>query len=148
MKKYRKSGVYRDIYRDIAIGIYIAVVCMINKICDGKNITQGKYIINLYIYIYILTYKSQPTHTLLPQSSSCIYLNIHSPAKLNSLASQLIVVSTYFYIQTATIRFWITKCKLNLNIEYSPPYKRLVWDYYKANVESIKKSIARVLIGK
>ena len=34
--------------------------------------------------------------------------------------------------------------KLNLNIEYLPPYERLIWDYNKVNVESIKKSIGSV----
>ena len=38
----------------------------------------------------------------------------------------------------------ITCCKLNLNIKYPPPYEHLVWDYNKANVESIKKSIESV----
>ena len=38
----------------------------------------------------------------------------------------------------------ITYCKLNLNIEYLPPYERLVWDYNRANVEGIKKSTESV----
>ena len=38
----------------------------------------------------------------------------------------------------------IMYCKLNLNIKYPPPYLCLVWDYNKANVESIKKSIVSV----
>ena len=40
----------------------------------------------------------------------------------------------------------ITYCKLNLSIEYPPPYERLVWDYNRANVEGIKK--LSLLIGK
>ena len=38
----------------------------------------------------------------------------------------------------------ITHCKLNFNIEYPPPYERLVWDYNKANIESIKISVESV----
>ena len=38
----------------------------------------------------------------------------------------------------------ITHCKLNLNIEYFPPYERLVWHYRKANIESIQKSVKLV----
>ena len=38
----------------------------------------------------------------------------------------------------------ITYCKLNLSIEYPPPYEHLVWDYNRANVEGIKKSIESV----
>ena len=33
----------------------------------------------------------------------------------------------------------ITYWKLNLNIEYSPPYERLVWDYNRANVGGINE---------
>ena len=38
----------------------------------------------------------------------------------------------------------ITHCKLNLNIEYLPPYERLLWNYRKSNAESIKKSFESV----
>ena len=38
----------------------------------------------------------------------------------------------------------ITYCKLNLNIEYPPPYERFVWDYNRANAKGIKKSIESV----
>ena len=38
----------------------------------------------------------------------------------------------------------ITYCKVNLHIEYPPPYEHLVWDYNRANVEGIKKSIESV----
>ena len=35
-------------------------------------------------------------------------------------------------------------CKLNLSIKYPPPYERLVWNYKKANAESIRKSLELV----
>ena len=38
----------------------------------------------------------------------------------------------------------ITHCKLNLNIEYPPPYEQLVWDYKKANIDNIKNSVKSV----
>ena len=38
----------------------------------------------------------------------------------------------------------ITFCKLNLKIEYLPPYERLVWDYKKADVNSIRKALKQV----
>ena len=34
--------------------------------------------------------------------------------------------------------------KLNLNIKDRPPYERLVWNYKKANTESIRKSLKSV----
>ena len=40
--------------------------------------------------------------------------------------------------------YQITHCKLNLNIEYPPPYEQLVWDYRKANIDNIKNSIKSV----
>ena len=74
---------------------------------------------------------SELTH-LLPQSNSCVdqpnlVVNCGTHASLNSKC----------YHQ-------ITHCKLNLNIEYPPPYERLVWDYRKANAESIQKSVKSV----
>ena len=38
----------------------------------------------------------------------------------------------------------ITYFKVNLSIEYPPPYERLVWDYNRTNVEGIKKTIDSV----
>ena len=38
----------------------------------------------------------------------------------------------------------ITYCKFNLIMEYPPPYQRLVWDYKRANVSSIKKALYQV----
>ena len=31
--------------------------------------------------------------------------------------------------------------KLHLNVVYPPPYQRLIWDYKKANVDGIRKSL-------
>ena len=72
---------------------------------------------------------SQPTH-LLPQSSSCI--NLIFTDQLN-----LIVDSGVHPSLHSDCNHQIIHCKLNLNIEYPPPYEHLVWDYNKANVESI-----------
>ena len=55
---------------------------------------------------------------------------------------ELIVVSLNFYILIASIRLRIAK--LNFSIKYRPLYKHLVWDYNKANVGSIEKSIDSV----
>ena len=40
--------------------------------------------------------------------------------------------------------YQITHSKLNLNIDYPPPYEQLVWDYRKANIDNIKNSIKSV----
>ena len=46
-------------------------------------------------------------------------------------------LSTKYHHQTIDSKF-------NLNTEYPPAYEQLVWDYKKANDESIKKSIGSV----
>ena len=76
---------------------------------------------------------SQPTH-LLPQSSSCIDL-------IFTGQPNIIVDSGVLH---SNCHHQITHYKLSLGIEYPPPYERLVWDYNKANVEGIKKSIGSV----
>ena len=38
-------------------------------------------------------------------------------------------------------RHQITYCKLNLKIEYPPPYERLVWDFKRAVVNAITTAI-------
>ena len=35
----------------------------------------------------------------------------------------------------------ITFCKFNFIIEYPPPYQRLLWDYKRAHVNSIKEAL-------
>ena len=39
---------------------------------------------------------------------------------------------------------WQTFCKINLKISYPPPYRRLVWDFKRANISSIRKAIKMV----
>ena len=76
---------------------------------------------------------SKPTY-LLSHSISCIdliftdqpnFVKVANCGKQGSLNSKC-------YHQ-------ITHCKLYLNIEYPLPYERLVWDYRKENIKSIKK---------
>ena len=38
----------------------------------------------------------------------------------------------------------ITYCKLNLKIVFPPPYKRLVWDFERADVNAITTAINQV----
>ena len=81
-------------------------------------------------------YTFQPTH-LLPQTSSCIDL-------ICTDQPNLIVDSGVHPLLHSICHHQITYCKLNLGIEYPPPYDSLVWDYNRANVEGIKKSIESV----
>ena len=79
---------------------------------------------------------SEPTN-LLSTSTSCIDL-------IFTNQSNLVVDSGTHSTLNPKCHHQITYCKLNLNIKYPPPYQRLVWDYKRANVESIKRSIELV----
>ena len=79
---------------------------------------------------------SEPTH-LLPTSTSCTDL-------IFTDQSNLVADSGTHSTLNPKCHHQITYCKLNLNIKYPPPYQRLVWDYKRANVESIKMSIELV----
>ena len=76
---------------------------------------------------------SEPTH-LLPQSKSCIDL---------VFTDQPDVVVPHASLNSKC-HHQITHWKLNLNIEYPPPYERLVWDYRKTKIESIQKWVKSV----
>ena len=77
----------------------------------------------------------ESTH-ILSHSSSCNDLIFTNQPNL------VVKCGSYFTLNTKC-HHQITH-KLNLNIKCSPPYKRLVWNYKKANVESIKTSIESV----
>ena len=76
---------------------------------------------------------SEPKH-LLPQSNSCFDLIFTDQPNLVVNCSTNTSLNSKCHHQ-------ITHCKLNLSIEYPPPYERLVWDYRKANIKNIQKSI-------
>ena len=79
---------------------------------------------------------SQSTY-LLPQTSSCTDLKFTDQPTL-------IVDSCAHPALQSNCHHQITYCKINLNVEYPPPYEGLVWDYNRANVDGIKKSIDSV----
>ena len=79
---------------------------------------------------------SEPTH-ILPNSNSCIDLIFTDQPNLAVNCGTHSSLNSKCHHQ-------ITHCKLNLIIEYPPPYERLVWDYKKANTENIKKSLESV----
>ena len=79
---------------------------------------------------------SQPTH-LLPTSSTCIDL-------IFTDQPNLVVNSGAHPSLHKNCHHQITFCKLNLKIEYPPPYERLVWDYKKADTNSIRRAVKQV----
>ena len=74
---------------------------------------------------------------ILPSSSSCIDL-------IFTDQPSLVVSSGAHPSLHANCHHQITYCKLNLKIEYPPPYQHLVWNFKKANITSIRKAILTV----
>ena len=70
-------------------------------------------------------------------STSCIHL-------IFTDQSNLVVDSGTHSTLNPKCHDQITYCKLSLNIKYPPPYQQLVWDYKRANMECIKRSIELV----
>ena len=85
--------------------------------------------------VFINSY--QNLNHLLPVSTSCIDL-------IFTNQSNLVVDSGTHSSLNPKCHHKITYCKLNLNIKYPLPYQKLVWDYKRANVESIKRPIELV----
>ena len=71
---------------------------------------------------------SEPTH-ILPNFNSCIHLIFTDQPNLVVNCGTRSSLNSKCHHQ-------ITHCKLNLIIEYPPPYEWLVWDYKKANIEA------------
>ena len=77
-----------------------------------------------------------PTH-ILPNSESCIDLLFTSQP---NLVSESGVHASLF----PRCHHQIIHAKINLKIYYPPPYERLVWDYSKADLANIKKSLSQI----
>ena len=76
---------------------------------------------------------SDPTH-ILPNSSTCTDL-------IFTDQPNLVVGSGVHPSLHTNCHHQITFCNFNLITEYPPPYHRLVWDYKRANVNSIKQAL-------
>ena len=97
---------------------------------EGSNIDSLTTTHGLHQLMY------QPTH-LLPTSSTCIDL-------IFTDQPNLVVNSGAHASLHKNCHHQIAFCKLNLKIEYPPPYERLVWDYKKVDTNSIRKALKQV----
>ena len=79
---------------------------------------------------------SDATH-ILPQSTSCIDLIF------TDQPNYIIDCGTHPSLNK-NCHHQITFCKLNLKVEYPPPYQRLVWNFKKSNNDAIKRAIELV----
>ena len=100
---------------------------------DDINTTEGTHIDSLTSFYGLQQLISQPTH-ILPNSSSCIDLIFTNQPNMvyeNGVHSSL----------HQNCHHQIIYAKVNMKVYYPPPYKRLVWNYDKANVDAIRKTI-------
>ena len=72
---------------------------------------------------------SEPTH-ILSNSSSCIDLTFTNQPNL-------VVDSGTHPSLHPKCHYQIIHCKINLQVEYPPPYQRHVWNFAKANTDAI-----------
>ena len=105
-----------------------------------KTTTEGTHLETLTLLHNFDQLISKPTH-ILSKFSSCIDLIFTNQP--NSIVS----CGTHSTLNSKC-HHQIVHCKVNLNIEYPPPYEQLVWNYIKANTESIKKSSESVTVIK
>ena len=98
--------------------------------------SEGTKIDDLTSYHGLHQLISQPTH-ILANSSSCIDLIFTDQPNLVTDCGIHPSLHPNCHHQ-------IIYCKLNLKIVYPPPYRRLVWDFKRASIDSIRKSIKTV----
>ena len=104
--------------------------------CDDITSREGAQLGSLTISCGLHQLISDPTH-LLPNSSSCIDLIFTDQPNL--VADSGVHPSLH-----PNCHGQITFSRYILNVEYTPPYERLVWkDNNKANTESIKQVSCR-----
>ena len=103
---------------------------------NDNNTSEGTKIDALTSYHGLHQIMSQPTH-ILANSSSCIYLIFTDQPNL------VIDCGTHPSLHR-NCDHQIIDCKLNLKIVYPPPYQRLVWDFKRANTDSVTKAIEMV----
>ena len=103
---------------------------------EDRTTTEGSQLEALTSLHNFYQLISEPTH-ILPNSNFCIDLIFTDQLNL------VVNCGTHSSLNSKC-HHQITHCKLNLIIEYPPPYERLVWDYKKANIENIKKSLESV----
>ena len=103
---------------------------------DGAPTIEGSRIVFLTNSYGSQQLISEPTH-ILENSSSCIDLILTDQPNL-------IMDSGTHPSLHPKCHHKIIFCKINLKIIYPPPYRRLVWDFKRACISSIRKAIKMV----
>ena len=101
---------------------------------EDRTSPEGLQIDSLTSYYGLHQLISEPTH-ILNNSSTCIDLIFTSQPNL-------VTNSGVFPSLHPNCHHQITFATFNLEVHYPPPYKRLVWNYEKANSEMIQRAIS------
>ena len=100
------------------------------------NTIEGTKIVSVTISYGLQQLTTQLTH-LLANCSSCIDL-------IFTDQPSLIVDCGIHPSLHPNCHHQIVYCKLDLKIVYPPPYQRHVWDFKRANIDSIRKAIKMI----
>ena len=103
---------------------------------DDIDTTEGTKLLSLKSCNGFQQIINEPTH-IQRQSSSCIDLIFMDQANIS-------VNSGIHTSLHPNCHHQIVQSKFKLNISYPPPYKRLVWNYKKADVPSTRKALDSV----
>ena len=116
----------------------VLVILIRDQIIDGKAILKQVRIANWlsHNFLWFPTINIRTNH-ILKNSFSCINLIfIDQPT--------LITNSGTHHSLHPSCHYNITFFKINLKIPYPSPYRRLAWDFKRANISSIRKAIKMV----
>ena len=100
---------------------------------DDIDTIEGTQLEPITFYIELYQILNEPTH-FLPLSASCIELILTNQP-------YLVINSGVHPSQHQNCHHQIIFAQINLKVYYPPPFKRLVWDYKKANIDAINLAI-------
>ena len=100
---------------------------------DDIDTVEGTRLESITSYYGLHQIINEPTH-ILPSSASCIDL-------IFTNQPNLVINSGVHPSLHQNCHHQIIFAKIDLNIYYPPPYRRLAWDYKKANIDAINLAI-------
>ena len=100
---------------------------------DDIDTVEGMRLKSVTYYDGLYQIMNEPTHTL-PSSASCIDL-------IFTNQPNLVINSGVYPLLHQNCHHQIIFAKINLKVYYPPPYKWVVWDYKKANIDAINLAI-------
>ena len=100
---------------------------------DDIDTIKGMRLESINSYCGLYQVINEPTH-ILPSSASCIDL-------IFTNQPNLVINSGVHPLLHQNYHHQIISAQINLKVYYPTPYKRLIWDYKKANIDAINLTI-------